>query len=140
MGYHAIAIDLVGFGMSDKPEEPGYNTIEGFSKFIADFLETVGRKKMNICKLTLVGHSLGGYIATQIAIEHKEKIEKLVLVDSSGLLEGPTRLLNDYHATAMEINPIRRYEKIKRVLEDMHASPSRLLPLGVDLFEHVIEK
>ena len=41
---------------------------------------------------------------------------------------------------AMEINPIRRYEKIKRVLEDMHASPSRLLPIGVDLFEHVIEK
>jgi pimeloyl-ACP methyl ester carboxylesterase len=40
----------------------------------------------------------------------------------------------------MEINPIRRYEKIKRVLEDMHASPSRLLPIGVDLFEHVIEK
>jgi len=87
----------------------------------------------------LIGHSLGGYIATQIAIEHKEKIEKLVLVDSSGLLEGPTPLLNDYYAAAMEINPIRRYEKIKRVLEDMHASPSRLLSLGVDLFEHVIE-
>jgi len=57
-----------------------------------------------------------------------------------GLLEGPTPLLNDYYAAAMEINPIRRYEKIKRVLEDMHASPSRLLPIGVDLFEHVIEK
>jgi hypothetical protein len=27
-----------------------------------------------------------------------------------------------------------------RVLEDMHPSPSRLLPIGVDLFEHVIEK
>lgn len=88
----------------------------------------------------MIGHSLGGYIATQIAIEHKEKIEKLVLVDSSGLLEGPTPLLNDYYAAAMEINPIRRYEKIKRVLEDMHASPSRLLSIGVDLFEHVIEK
>jgi pimeloyl-ACP methyl ester carboxylesterase len=140
VGYHAIAIDLVGFGMSDKPEEPGYYTIEGFSKFIADFLETIVREKRESCKLTLIGHSLGGYIATQIAIEHKEKIEKLVLVDSSGLLEGPTPLLNDYYAAAMEINPIRRYEKIKRVLEDMHASPSRLLPIGVDLFEHVIEK
>ena len=31
-------------------------------------------------------------------------------------------------------------KKLKRVLEDMHASPSRLLPIGVDLFEHVIEK
>jgi pimeloyl-ACP methyl ester carboxylesterase len=86
----------VGFGMSDKPEEPGYYIIEGFTKFIADFLETIVWKKRESCKLTLIGHSLGGYIATQIAIEHMEKIEKLVSVDSSGLLEGPTPLLNDY--------------------------------------------
>ena len=112
-GYHAIAIDLVGFGMSDKPEEPGYYTIEGFSKFIADFLETVGRKKMNICKLTLIGHSLGGYIATQIAIEHKEKIEKLVLVDSSGLLERPTPLLNDYYAAAIESTQLQDTKKLR---------------------------
>jgi haloalkane dehalogenase len=31
VGYHSIAIDLVGFGMSDKPEEPDHYTIEGFS-------------------------------------------------------------------------------------------------------------
>jgi pimeloyl-ACP methyl ester carboxylesterase len=37
VGYHAIAIDLVGFGMSDKPEEPGYYTIEGFSKLLQIF-------------------------------------------------------------------------------------------------------
>jgi len=88
----------------------------------------------------LIGHSLGGYIATQIAIEHKEKIKKLVLVDFSGLLESPTPLLNDYYAAAMEINPITRYEKIKTVFEDLYASPSRLRPIAVNLFEHVIEK
>jgi hypothetical protein len=35
--------------VSDKPEEPGYYTIEGFSKFIADFLETIVRKKRESC-------------------------------------------------------------------------------------------
>ncbi len=49
VGYHAIAIDLLGFGMSDKPEEPCYYTIEGFSKFIADFLETIVREKRESC-------------------------------------------------------------------------------------------
>jgi pimeloyl-ACP methyl ester carboxylesterase len=140
VGYHTIAIDLVGFGLSDKPEKPDYYTIEGFSRIIADFLETIGTKKRGSCKLILVGHSLGGYIATQFAIEHKALIRKLVLVDSSGLLESPTPLLNDYYDAAMEINPIIRYDKIKRVLEDMYASPSRLLPISVNLFEYVIEK
>ena len=59
VGNHAIAIDLVGFGMSDKPEEHGYYTIEGFSKFIADFLETIARKKRESCNLTLIGYSQG---------------------------------------------------------------------------------
>ena len=140
VGYHTIAIDLVGFGLSDKPEKPDYYTIEGFSRIIADFLETIGTKKRGSCKLILIGHSLGGYIATQFAIEHKAKISKLVLVDSSGLLESPTPLLNDYYDAVMEINPIIRYDKIKRVLEEMYASPSRLLPISVNLFEYVIEK
>jgi pimeloyl-ACP methyl ester carboxylesterase len=140
VGYHTIAIDLVGFGLSDKPEKSDYYTIEGFSRIIADFLETIGTKKRGSCKLILIGHSLGGYIATQFAIEHKTKIRKLVLVDSSGLLESPTPLLDDYYDAAMEINPIIRYDKIKRVLENMYASPYRLLPISVNLFEYVIEK
>jgi pimeloyl-ACP methyl ester carboxylesterase len=40
-----------------------------------------------------VGHSLGGYIAAEVAIGNREMIEKLVLIDSSGMLEGPTPLL-----------------------------------------------
>jgi hypothetical protein len=40
----------------------------------------------------------------------------------------------------MEIDPITRHEKVKRVLEDMCASTSRLLPVAVDLFDYTIEK
>lgn len=138
--FHTIAVDLVGFGLSEKPKESDYYTIEGFSKFIIDFLETIGSTKEEASKISLIGHSLGGYIAAQVATQLKEKIKRLVLVDSSGLLESPTPLLNDYYAAAMEVNPITRYEKIKRVLEDMYASPSRLLPIAVDLFNYIIEK
>ena len=138
--YHTITVDLVGFGLSDKPDKTDYYTIEGFSKFIMDFIETIAIKDKGRCKITLVGHSLGGYIAAHSAIQHKQKIEKLVLVDTSGLLERATPLLEDYYAAAMEINPITRHEKVKRVLEDMYASPSRLLPVAVDLFDYTIEK
>jgi pimeloyl-ACP methyl ester carboxylesterase len=138
--FHTITIDLIGFGVSEKPETADY-TIQGFSKFIMDFIkERIGIEKKEHKKISLVGHSLGGYIAAQVAIENKEMIEKLVLVDSSGLLEGPTQLLKDYRVAATEANPVTRYEKVKRVLEDLYAGPSRLLPVAVDLFDYTIEK
>ncbi|HEY9492342.1 MAG TPA: alpha/beta hydrolase [Nitrososphaeraceae archaeon] len=138
--FHTITVDLLGFGLSDKPETADY-TIKGFSKFIVDFLtERIKIVEKEHKKISIVGHSLGGYIATQVAIENKEIIEKLVLIDSSGLLDGPTQLLKDYRAAATEVNPVTRFEKVKRVLEDLYASPSRLLPVAVDLFDYTIEK
>jgi pimeloyl-ACP methyl ester carboxylesterase len=80
---------------------------EGFSKFVMNFIETIAIKEKGRCKITLVGHSLGGYIAAHSAIQDKQKV---VLVDTSGLLERATPLLEDYYAAAMEINPITRFE------------------------------
>ena len=138
--FHTITIDLIGFGASEKPETADY-TIKGLSKFIEDFLkERIGIEKKEHKKINIVGHSLGGYIAAQVAIENKKMVEKLVLIDSSGLLEMPTQLLKDYRVAATEVNPVTRYEKVKRVLEDLYAGPSRLLPVAVDLFENTIEK
>ena len=136
---HTITVDLIGFGLSDKPEKADY-TIKGFSKFIGGFLETIGIKEEEHGKVSIVGHSLGGYIAAEFAIEKKEMIEELVLIDSSGLLKEPTELLKQYRKAATETNPITRYEKVKRVLEDIYAGPSRLLPVAVDLFDYTIEK
>jgi pimeloyl-ACP methyl ester carboxylesterase len=136
--FHTIAVDLIGFGGSDKPKTADY-TIKGFSIFILDFIRKgikIGKNE----KICIVGHSLGGYIASEVAIENKDLIEKIVLIDSSGMLDGPTPLLEQYLAAATETNPIIRYDKIKRVFEDMYASPSRLLPLVIDLFNYVIEK
>src|SRR5215831_7042758 len=137
---HTIAVDLIGFGASEKPESADY-TIKGLSKFIVDFLvERIEIGKQKHKKISIVGHSLGGYIAAQVAIENKDLVEKIVLIDSSGLLDGPTPLLRDYRVAATDINPITRYEKVKRVLEDLYAGPSRLLPVMVDLFDYVIDK
>ena len=136
--FHTITVDLIGFGESDKPMEGDY-TIKGFSKFIANFLKEeikIGENE----KISIVGHSLGGYIAAEVSIENKNLIEKLVLIDSSGMLKEPTPLLKDYRVAAMQEDPVSRYEKVKRVFEDLYARPSRLLPVLVDLFNYTIEK
>ena len=113
--FHTIAIDLIGFGGSDKPKTADY-TIKGFSRFIEDFL----RKGMRIGKnekICIVGHSLGGYIASEVAIENQDLIEKIILIDSSGMLDGPTPLLKQYLAAATETNPILRYDKRRTCMQ-----------------------
>lgn len=134
--FHTISVDLIGFGGSEKPTTADYS-IKGFSGFIFDFLQAIDVKDEKIC---IVGHSLGGYIALQFATENKDLVEKLVLVDPSGKLDGPTPLLSSYRDAANEPNPILKYEKLKKVFEGMYSLSSALLPMVVGIFLDTIEK
>jgi len=134
--FHTVAVDLIGFGESDKPQL-NYTT-SFFAKFIKNFLTQIGIKDTD--KITIIGHSLGGYIAIEYAIENKKNIEKLVLIDTSGMLDRPTPLLEQYLDAAMETDPNLRYNKVKKVFENLLAIPSRLLPIIVDIFILVIQK
>jgi pimeloyl-ACP methyl ester carboxylesterase len=122
--FHTLAIDLPGFGGSDKPSDMNY-TIEAFSDIVRQFIDKIriteedqGNNKPRT--ITLVGHSLGGYIASRIAAaDNSNSLDKLVLVDSSGNLEKPTPLLDQYLDSAM--NPTK--EKVRKVFEQMVANP-----------------
>jgi 2-hydroxy-6-oxonona-2,4-dienedioate hydrolase len=122
--FHTVAIDLPGFGGSDKPSDMDY-TIDAFSDIIRQFVDKIrigkeDRSDNNTRKITLVGHSLGGYIASKIAADENDNfVDKLVLVDSSGNLERPTPVLQQYLDAAM--NPSK--EKVKKVFEQMVANP-----------------
>ncbi|HKG70342.1 MAG TPA: alpha/beta hydrolase [Nitrososphaeraceae archaeon] len=122
--FHTVALDLPGFGGSDKPSNMEY-TIEAFSDIITEFMDKIGIGQRddgsNDGRTTLIGHSLGGYIASSIAAgaNNSEFLEKLVLVDSSGNLEKPTPLLDEYLDAAM--NPSK--EKVRKVFEQMVANP-----------------
>ena len=128
MYYHTMAVDLIGFGGSDKPTDFNY-TIEQFSEFILEFMEKIGLSGDDR-KITLVGHSLGGYVAVDFAIRNKGLIEKLVLVDSSGFLKGPTPLLEQYLKAAKYPS----YDSVKNVFEQMVAQPWKVLPVIINIF------
>ena len=128
MYYHTIAIDLIGFGGSDKPSDVNY-TIEKFSEFILEFIEKIGLSGDDK-KITLVGHSLGGYIAVEFAIRNMALIEKLVLLDSSGFLKEPTPLLEQYLNAAN--NPT--YDNVRSVFEQLVSQPWKVLPVVVNTF------
>jgi 2-hydroxy-6-oxonona-2,4-dienedioate hydrolase len=123
--FHTIAIDLPGFGGSDKPSDMDY-TIEAFSDIVTEFMEKIGFAQEGSGhknRISLVGHSLGGYIASKIAssgaADNRLFLDKLVLVDSSGNLGKPTPLLEEYLDAAVAPST----EKVRRVFEQMVANP-----------------
>jgi len=116
--FHTIALDLPGFGESDKPATMDY-TIENFKETIVEFMNKIA---INDGKTSIVGHSLGGYIAAEVTIEVKSQVERLVLIDSSGMLKKPTPLLEEYLKVA--IYPTK--DKVRKVFEQMVADPTRI--------------
>jgi 2-hydroxy-6-oxonona-2,4-dienedioate hydrolase len=129
-----VAVDLIGFGGSDKPVTLEY-TIEYFSKFIREIIacKQIWRNSDSdddSHKAIIIGHSLGGYIAAKVAIDDQDLIEKLILIDSSGMLKKPTPLLEQYLNAAL--NP--SFESVKSVFEQMLGNPTLLNPTLVDAF------
>ena len=77
-GHKVYAPDLPGYGESDRPDID--YKVEFFIDFVDDMLKVLGADP-----LTLVGLSMGGAISLGYALEHADKVNKLVLVDSYGL-------------------------------------------------------
>jgi pimeloyl-ACP methyl ester carboxylesterase len=76
----AIAPDLPGHGQSDGGAQD--YTLAGHANIVRDLLAALG-----VPRATLVGHSYGGGVALQLAYQHPDLCERLVLVSSGGL--GP---------------------------------------------------
>jgi len=73
-----IAPDMVGYGESDKPAVVYDRPF--FAAWLTHFLDALGLEKP-----TILGHSQGGAVALQFAIEHPERLESLILVCPAGL-------------------------------------------------------
>lgn len=74
--YRCVAIDHIGFGLSDKPENYDYST-QNHSKTFERF---VLEKQLD--NITLVVHDFGGAIGLNFAIRHPEKIKRLIILNS----------------------------------------------------------
>ncbi|KPP72491.1 abhydrolase domain-containing protein 4-like, partial [Scleropages formosus] len=78
--------DLLGFGRSSRPHFPSDAALaeEQFVRSIEEWRATLGVQHM-----VLLGHSLGGYLATSYAIQYPERVAHLILVDPWGFPERP---------------------------------------------------
>jgi pimeloyl-ACP methyl ester carboxylesterase len=78
--YRVHAIDLPGYGFSDKPDDAARFTTAALARDVTGYLDAVG-----VGRAVLVGSSMGGYVASEAAIRYPDRVAALVLVDASGL-------------------------------------------------------
>jgi 2-hydroxy-6-oxonona-2,4-dienedioate hydrolase len=111
--YQLIIPDIVGFGYSDKPTIE--YTMDFFVKFFEDFL-----RKLEVARLSIIGTSFGGYLATVFTIRNLEKVDKLILAAPAGAMRTSTRVLDQYIMAAL----YPTYENTNRAFRDMAYEPS----------------
>lgn len=75
--YRVIALDLPGYGKSDKG--PWEGSLEFFSSTVLELADSLG-----IDQFVMGGHSMGGQITIVTALEHPERVTKLVLAAPAG--------------------------------------------------------
>jgi len=85
-GYRCLAPDLVGFGASDKPVDVEWYTYERHVALAGTLLED-----LDVRGATIVVHDWGGPIGLRLAVDHAERIERLVILDT-GLFTGRQRM------------------------------------------------
>jgi len=95
MRFTVIAPDLLGHGESAKPR--GDYSLGANASLMRDLMVALGHERA-----TVVGHSLGGGIAMQMAYQFPKRVERLVLVSSGGLGRQVTPLLRAVALPAAE--------------------------------------
>jgi cardiolipin-specific phospholipase len=93
VGWKLYALDLLGMGRSSRPPfkihaKDRQGSITEAENWFVDSLEE-WRIKRNIDRFTLLGHSLGGYMAVVYSLKYPGHLNKLILVSPVGIPEDP---------------------------------------------------
>lgn len=128
-GFHVVAFDDKGFGFSDKPAH-GYSNAD-YARFVLAFIDS-----LHLPDPVLVGHSMGGAVAAEVALRAPSRIRGLVLVDAAGL--GTRGALGVRAARWPVVGPVAASLRSRwvtgRLLRSTYADPSKVTEDQVDQY------
>ncbi len=124
-----IALDLPGFGESEKPTA-AYDL--PFFRHVLDGAVAA----LELERFTLAGHSLGGFLAADYAGEQRSRVERLVLISPAGFARTPRHLFYALASGALRRLIVRRpsRSRIERLLRHSVVDAAVLLPHELERF------
>lgn len=113
-----LAVDMIGHGYTDRPDHP--YRLEDYIAHLLNLLDTLKLERVSIS-----GESLGGWIAGRMAIQHPDRIDRLVLNTAAGLV-AKREISERVTALSLEAagNPTR--ENIRSRLEWLMHDPAQV--------------
>ena len=118
--YHVIALDLPGFGDSDRPA--GSYDVGTQAERLESFIKT-----LELGKVHLVGNSMGGHIAGLFAARYPNQVRSLALFDSGGVkAPKPSELFRLIESGQPNPLVVRRAEDFERMLAFVFVEPPPL--------------
>lgn len=124
--FHVVALDLPGFGRSDKPD------VDYTPKFHMDsIMKLVDDLKLK--NAILVGHSLGAILSQALTLKHPDQFSCLILVDG-GLLQAVPMgnwqlrlmqipMLGEWTYTRLRKHPAAAYDSLRNVYQNLENLP-----------------
>jgi pimeloyl-ACP methyl ester carboxylesterase len=119
--YRMVSVDLPGHGLTRTPAEYA-PSLEGYADFVEAFAQ-----KLDLGKVVVVGSSMGGGAAWQLALRHPDRLDALVLVDAAGWPEAHADNAREPAIFAMLRNPVmgsilRRLDNTPMVRQGLEAA------------------
>jgi pimeloyl-ACP methyl ester carboxylesterase len=109
--FHCFAFDMIGSGLTDKPDYD-YET-QHYVEHLVDFMDAV-----KIERASMIGVSLGARVASRFAIDHPQRINKLILLSATGYFPARQvqKSIGASRSAAAE-NPT--WENVRDILKDL---------------------
>jgi pimeloyl-ACP methyl ester carboxylesterase len=128
-----IRFDMPGFGLTGPSPKHNY-TIENYSRIVVAVLD-----RLKIDKSVLAGNSLGGNVALTTALLYPERVERLVLIDSSGYAFQPKSIPIGFRIASIPVlnqlmQKVLPRSIVKSSIENVYGDPSLVTSELVDRY------
>jgi 2-succinyl-6-hydroxy-2,4-cyclohexadiene-1-carboxylate synthase len=120
LGWHAVSPDLRGHGSSDQPDDEGAYSLKTFASDLVALVDALGWSRF-----TLLGHSMGGMVVQVLALDHADRLDALILMDTShGVPPGVDPAIVDLGQQVVREGGMPLLVEVTKQIEDPLSSPA----------------
>lgn len=128
-----LALDLLGFGQSDKPKNENYS-LEFYANLIKEFIEKT-HQNTPAKQICVLGHSMGGKYVLTLALTHPDLVQKVVLSNSDEFIHVPhvIRAVNFWGIRHLLHKMISRRKFVQNAMKKVYHDPGYITQEHLEL-------